>query len=195
MNNLLRRLILGITSMWLLIPIFIYSCLLKYNNYNYSFTIIMIIAIVFSMLYWGQVEEYNIYLKYDQLFSRILFISILLKSLYYYTVDNFIVLKLIIFSGMLYIFSRLQFNNGNINSNTIIHSIFRYSGYLSIIKLVNTRIDIYINTVIYFGSILPLMLLNKYINVLNYHNYYYLCLIYISYVILLFIIITDIDIN
>ena len=194
------RLILGTSSIWIIIPCMYYFIALK----NYIFLKILIISCAFvSIKYWSILKKDNIYLNIDRILARILFIYIFIKSIVI-SDNNYKILIFILLSGLSYLLSRYHDYKNKWLLKTIDHSLFRYFGYLSLMFLLeheynniyNTQIKLFnpiINALMYILSTIPLFSLNKYINEYNYIKYYILSLIYVLYVIILFIIITDMD--
>jgi hypothetical protein len=195
------RLILGTSSLWIFIPYIYYYIYLK----KYIFVKNLIIYCVFvSIKYWSIAKQYNIYLNIDKTLARILYIYIVIKSIVISNNNNYKILVFVILSGVSYLFSRYYEYKYKWLFKTFSHSLFRYFGYLSLMFLLeyeynvnyNRQIKLFnpiINTLMYILSSLPLIRLNKYLNQYNYIKYYILSLIYVLYVIILFIIITDMD--
>lgn len=195
------RLILGTSSLWIFIPCIYYHIYLK----KYIFVKNLIISCAFvSIKYWSIAKLDNIYLNIDKTLARILYIYIVIKSIVI-SDNNYKILVFIILSGVSYLFSRYYEYKNKWLFKTICHALFRYFAYLSLMYLLeyeynvnyNRQIKLFnpiINTLMYILSTLPLISLNKYLNEYNYIKYYILSLIYVLYVIILFIIITDMDI-
>tara|TARA_B100001758_G_C18404690_1_gene611255 strand:+ start:2092 stop:2709 length:618 start_codon:yes stop_codon:yes gene_type:complete len=195
------RLILGVSSLWIFIPYIYYH--IYFKKYIFIKNLIISSAIV-SIKYWSIFKKDNIYLNIDRIFARILFIYILIKSIVISYNDNYKILQFILLSCVSYLFSRYHDYKNKWLFKTIDHSLFRYFGYLSLMFLLeheynniyNTQIKLFnpiINALMYILSTIPLFSLNKYLNEYNYIKYYILSLIYVLYVIILFIIITDMD--
>lgn len=194
------RLILGTSSLWIFIPYIYYHIYLK--KYIFIKNLIISCAVI-SVIYWSIFKKDNIYLNIDRIFARILFIYIFIKSIVI-SYNNYKILIFILLSGVSYLVSRYHDYKNKWLFKIIDHSLFRYFGYLSLMFLLeyeyninyNTQIKLFnpiINTSMYILSTLPLISLNKYLNQYNYIKYYILSLIYVLYVIILFIIITDMD--
>jgi hypothetical protein len=198
--ELTTRLILGTSSLWIFIPWINYHIYLK----NYIFLKNLVISCAFvSIKYWSILKKDNIYLNIDRILARILFIYIFIKSIVI-SDNNYKILIFILLSCLSYLLSRYHDYKNKWLLKTIDHSLFRYFGYLSLMFLLeyeyninyNRQIKLFnpiINTSMYILSTLPLISLNKYLNQYNYIKYYILSLIYVLYVIILFIIITDMD--
>lgn len=194
------RLILGVSSLWIFIPYIYYHIYFK----KYIFIKNLIISgSVISIIYWSILKKDNIYLNIDRILARILFIYIFIKSIVI-SDNNYKILIFILLSGLSYLLSRYHDYKNKWLLKTIDHYLFRYFGYLSLMFLLeyeynniyNTQIKIFnpiINALMYILSTIPLFSLNKYLNEYNYIKYYILSLIYVLYVIILFIIITDMD--
>lgn len=174
--------ILGITSLWLIIPS-IYGLFLNINNvkqnintYNIIYIINIVICVyisivsIVSTIYWYKWlttnEHYNIYYYLDCILASILFIClIVLSCVNYNNVPTIYKILLPLVICICFGLNKYYYSKKIYKYSFICHSFFRYLGYLwthSILLDNHTSlIHILILSIIYWGHILFIYLCNN----------------------------------
>ena len=141
-----HKYILGLTSLWLYIPLILNIYENGNTNYNFFNNILLFITCKISTIFWGYFFYGSLLHKLDRFFAT--FLIIVLDYLALYNL-NYINSILIIFIPLFFYIAYYYSLINKQNKNLIYHIIFRYFGFWLVMNIFLNNIINFINFILF----------------------------------------------
>ena len=147
-----HKYILGLTSLWFLIPLILNIYDNGLTKYNFFYNILLFITCKISTIFWGYFFYGSLLHKLDKFFATIAIVVLDYLALYKL---NYINIILIIFIPLFFYIAYYYYLIKKQDTYLIYHLIFRYFSFLLSINIFLTNTITYINIILF--SILYLL--------------------------------------
>ena len=141
-----HKYILGLTSLWIYIPLILNIYENGITKYNFFYNILLFITCKISTIFWGYFFYGSLLHKLDRFFAT--FLIIVLDYLALYNL-NYINCILIIFIPLFFYIAYYYSLINKQNKNLIYHIIFRYFGFWLVMNIFLNNIINFINFILF----------------------------------------------